>query len=125
MRSLSWDWRQRRFGGRGHGGPELPTYARGRATSRELTRLLCAAVVSRGFAAKLLSDPARALDEGYLGERFLLTPAEYATVMAIHASTVPEFAASLVARSLVSPVDLADSIDPGYGSSEIMQPQWP
>jgi hypothetical protein len=64
--------------------------------SKNLNRLLSAAVVSPRFQHLLLSDPASALAAGYNGENFQLTPAEYAAVTSLRVSTVRDFAAQLL-----------------------------
>ncbi|MCC6169085.1 MAG: hypothetical protein IT329_17815 [Caldilineaceae bacterium] len=64
--------------------------------SKDLTRLLSAAVVSPTFRRLLLSDPAAALAAGYNGENFRLSAAEYAAVTSLRARTIPEFAAQLL-----------------------------
>ena len=52
----------------------------------EINRLLAAAVVSRKFCALLLSEPARAIAQGFAGERFLLSTDEYSLLLS---STAP------------------------------------
>lgn len=64
--------------------------------SKNLNRLISAAVVSPRFRALLLSDPVAALAAGYNGERFQLTPAEYAAVTSLRVTNVREFAAQLL-----------------------------
>jgi hypothetical protein len=64
--------------------------------SKNLNRLLSAAVVSPRFQRLLLSDPVAALAAGYNGENFQLTPAEYAAVTSLRVSTVRDFAAQLL-----------------------------
>ena len=64
--------------------------------SKNLNRLLSAAVVSPRFRCLLLSDPIAALAAGYNGESFQLTPAEYAAVTSLRVGTVPDFAAQLL-----------------------------
>jgi hypothetical protein len=66
------------------------------ALSKNLNRLICAAVVSPRFRAILLSDPVAALAAGYNGENFQLTPAEYAAVTSLHVTTMRDFAAQLL-----------------------------
>ncbi len=64
--------------------------------SKNLNRLLSAAVVSPRFQRHLLSDPVAALAAGYNGENFQLTSTEYAAVTSIRVSTVRDFAAQLL-----------------------------
>ncbi len=64
--------------------------------SKDLNRLLSAAVVSPRFRRQLLADPAKALAAGYNGENFQLTPAEYAAVTSLRAGSIRDFAAQLL-----------------------------
>ena len=67
--------------------------------SREISRLLAAAVVSHKFNHLLLNDPRAALASGYNGESFQLSPEETKLVMSINASSLQDFAAQLVAKT--------------------------
>ena len=67
-----------------------------RKVSRELNRLVTAAVVSKRFCELLLNDPAGAIAAGYDGEAFLLTAEEQDLVLSIQASTLGEFARQLL-----------------------------
>lgn len=58
----------------------------------EINRVLAAAVVSQKFCALLLSDPARAVAQGYAGEQFSLSDAEYNLVISAQGCTLQEFA---------------------------------
>lgn len=58
----------------------------------EINRVLAAAVVSQKFCALLLSDPARAIAQGYAGEEFLLSDAEYDLVLSARDCSLQEFA---------------------------------
>ena len=64
--------------------------------SKNLNRLICAAVVSPHFRTLLLSDPVAALAADYNGEEFQLTPAEYAAVTSLRVTTINDFAAQLL-----------------------------
>ncbi|MCC6457158.1 MAG: hypothetical protein IT328_19545 [Caldilineaceae bacterium] len=75
--------------------------------SKNLNRLLSAAVVSPRFRRLLLSDPVAALAAGYNGENFHLTPVEYAAVTSLHVSTVRDFAAQLLRMPQVSTAEAA------------------
>ena len=70
--------------------------------SPDLTRLFAAAVVSPDFCRSLLDDAASALADGYCGETFALPPGEDALVLSIEASTLTDFAAQLVDKSVSS-----------------------
>ena len=64
--------------------------------SKNLNRLLSAAVVSSHFRRLLLADPVAALATGYNGEDFQLTPTEYAAVTSVRVGTIRDFAAQLL-----------------------------
>lgn len=64
-----------------------------------LNRMFAAAVVNQQFRELLLSNPQKALQNGYLGETFLLTSEELNLVISIRARTLPELA-SQINRSL-------------------------
>lgn len=64
-------------------------------SSREYSRIISAAVINQKFCELLLSNPARALNNGFSGESFNLRDDERARVSAIHADTLSEFAAKL------------------------------
>ena len=63
--------------------------------SAEINRLLAAAVVSTKFCNLLLTNPARALEEGFAGERFNLSDEEQDFILALHVASLKEFAAQL------------------------------
>jgi len=81
-----------------------------RKLSRELNRLVTAAVVSKRFCELLLEDPAEAIADGYAGEAFLLTDEEHDLVLSIQASTLQEFAIKLL--DLTSAVNQSDDDRP-------------
>lgn len=58
----------------------------------ELERVVLAGAVSESFRRELLADPARAVEAGYLGEPFRLTPEERAFLAGIQARDFQEFA---------------------------------
>jgi hypothetical protein len=62
------------------------------ARSNGLNRVFAAAVVNRQFCDMLLKDPQEALQKGYLGETFILTPEENALIASIRANTLSELA---------------------------------
>jgi hypothetical protein len=65
--------------------------------SQEYSRLLSAAVINRGFCNMLLSDPSKAITNGYSGEKFNLSKDAEEKLSTIHASSLQEFAAKLAA----------------------------
>ena len=71
--------------------------------SAELNRLLVAAVVSHRFCQLLLASPLNALAAGYRGQPFKLTPAERNHVLAIHATSLQDFARQLGAEEMPAP----------------------
>ncbi|HNB50640.1 MAG TPA: hypothetical protein PK530_01785 [Anaerolineales bacterium] len=68
----------------------------------DLNRLIAAAVIDREFCALLLTNPLRAIGEGYYGEYFQFSPEAKARIGTIEASSLSEFAQKLV-ESPVSP----------------------
>jgi hypothetical protein len=61
----------------------------------DINRLLAAAVVSRQFCSILLSDPVRAIQNGFAGEHFTLSADEYELITAIRGSSLSDFAEQL------------------------------
>ena len=62
------------------------------ARSNGLNRVFAAAVVNRQFCDMLLKNPQEALQRGYLGETFILTPEESALISSIRANTLSDLA---------------------------------
>lgn len=62
----------------------------------DLNRLIAAAVIDREFCALLLTNPLRAIGEGYYGEYFQFSPETKAKIGTIEASSLSEFARKLV-----------------------------
>ncbi|HSB03107.1 MAG TPA: hypothetical protein VLE49_20825 [Anaerolineales bacterium] len=60
-----------------------------------LSRLLVAAAINPRFCAALLTDPQRALQAGFGGEGFPLSPTTLNRLVSIQASTLPEFVLKL------------------------------
>jgi hypothetical protein len=60
--------------------------------SNGLNRVFAAAVVNRQFCDMLLKNPQEALQKGYLGETFTLTPEENALIASIRANTLSDLA---------------------------------
>jgi hypothetical protein len=65
------------------------------ATHQELSRILTAAVINIQFRQLLLSNPGKAIDTGYGGERFFLAREEKKRVASIRASSLADFATQL------------------------------
>jgi len=57
-----------------------------------LNKLFAAAVVNHQFCQLLLNQPEAALQQGYLGDVFNLTPEEQALIISIRAKSLPELA---------------------------------
>jgi hypothetical protein len=73
------------------------------SSKNELSRLLTAAVVNRGFCKLLLTNPASALERGYNGESFRLGREERDLILSIRAKSLAEFAMQLaVPKELAS-----------------------
>ena len=64
-----------------------------------LNRLVAAAVVSTSFRHLLLTNAAEALDAGYHGTPFQLSPEEIELVLNIQAANLADFATQLLAGS--------------------------
>jgi len=64
-------------------------------STHEYSRILSAAVISNNFRKMLLSDPAKAISNGYSGEKFNLATDEKSRLSTIRATSLPEFAAQL------------------------------
>jgi len=67
----------------------------GNNTAGNLSRLLSAAVINRGFRDLLLTQPEEALQRGYLGEKFNLNREELRRVISIQARDLADFARQL------------------------------
>ncbi len=61
----------------------------------EYSRILSAAVINSSFRSMLLSDPAKAIANGYSGEKFNLDRADQKRLSSIHASSLADFASQL------------------------------
>jgi len=66
--------------------------ARSPKSLARLSKLFEAAVVNRQFCQLLLSQPEKALQQGYLGTPFNLTPDEHSLIISIRANSLPELA---------------------------------
>ena len=66
--------------------------------SRNISRLLSAAVINKGFRELLLSDPARALSQGFCGEEFPLDYDQKALIKSIRANSLSDFAKQITSR---------------------------
>jgi hypothetical protein len=64
--------------------------------TNELSRLMCAAVVSPRFRNQLLRDPDTALRSGYQSETFHLSPEERTWVLSAQAVNLADFASQVV-----------------------------
>ena len=79
--------------------PRLPTAesSRPQQDSKEINRLLTAAVASRDFCRRLLSNPAAAIAQGFNGESFKLSAEELHQLCTIRAVSLRDFARQLLA----------------------------
>ena len=66
-----------------------------KANSREISRLITAAVVNQGFCQMLLNNPKRALASGYKGETFALETEEQDMIFSIQAASLADFATQI------------------------------
>ena len=69
-----------------------------KSNGRELSRLITAAVVNKGFCQMLLRNPKMALDHGFKGETFAFETEEQDLILSIKASDLAEFANQLTNR---------------------------
>ena len=60
-----------------------------------LNQLLCAAAINQQFCEILLRDPEQAVETGYMGQTFNLTPEEHQVVTGIRAEHLADFAAQV------------------------------
>ncbi|WP_299027132.1 hypothetical protein [uncultured Thermanaerothrix sp.] len=81
------------------------------ATEAEVSRLFCAAVVSKRFREQLLEDPLLAVAQGYNGESFNLLPDTLEHLSHIRADSLSDFAAQFLARE--APVQVEFPISMG------------
>ena len=64
--------------------------------SKEVNRVLSAAIVSKTFRETLITDPSQAINQGFMGEPFVLTPQEQRMLQAIQAETLEDFASQIL-----------------------------
>ena len=62
------------------------------APSANISRIITAAVVNRGFCSLLLTNPEKAISSGYNGESFRLDGREKELILSIQASSLADFA---------------------------------
>jgi len=79
----------------------------------EINRVLAAAVVSQKFCALLLSDPARAVAQGYAGEQFILSDVEYDLVISAQGCSLQDFARRIGETISSRPVFTMQPAHPG------------
>jgi hypothetical protein len=90
--------------------------------TNELSRLLCAAVVSPRFRDQLLKDPDGAMRSGYQSETFHLSPEERSWVLSTQAVELTDFASQLVdfqTRSQYKPIPIEMPREAVLGSALI------
>jgi len=79
-----------------------------------VNRLLAAALISKQFCNLLLKDPARALQQGFAGEHFMLSNDEQNFILSLRAGSLQEFVADvcehLSTRYRVAQVSLPEEI---------------
>lgn len=80
--------------------------------SRDMNRLLTAAVVNHKFCSLLLSDPLQAVTAGYNGETFELTSEEVQLLHAIKASSLREFVLQLLKKKLMHETNWVETSSP-------------
>ncbi len=75
--------------------PELAGTPNASRACQEYSRILTAAVINNQFRKLLLSNPGKAIESGYGGERFYLAREEKKRVSEIKASSLADFASQL------------------------------
>jgi len=65
-------------------------------THAGISSVFAAAVVSRSFCQMLLSNPAQALRDGYMGRSFALGAEDAALLVSINAQSLPDLARQVV-----------------------------
>ena len=66
------------------------------ATHAGLSGLFAAAVVSKSFCNLLLSAPQKALQQGYMGKTFALSPEDASLIVSLNAQSLPDLAKQVV-----------------------------
>jgi len=66
------------------------------STHAGISSVFAAAVVSRSFCQMLLQDPQRALQQGYMGQSFSVSPQDAALIISINAQSLPDLAQKVV-----------------------------
>ncbi len=74
---------------------DLPGSTGASRSKQEYSRILTAAVINNQFRKLLLSNPAKAIENGYGGEMFSLAREEKRRVAAIRATSLADFASQL------------------------------
>jgi len=62
-----------------------------------VSQLIAAAVVDSSFKSLLLTNPSHALENGYHGQIFSLTPREQELILSIRASSLADFSRQVLA----------------------------
>ncbi len=75
---------------------KLPFRVRLRDSHPGLSSVLAAAVVNRDFREMLLSDPRKALQQGYLGKTFALSQEETSLIVSIQAVSLTDLARQII-----------------------------
>ncbi|GAP22003.1 hypothetical protein [Leptolinea tardivitalis] len=66
------------------------------ATKAEFGRLMHAAIISPRFRQHLLTNPEKAIENGYMGESFHFTPEIKSQLAGLQAGTLEEFASQVL-----------------------------
>lgn len=70
--------------------------------SKEINRMLTAAVINTQFRNLLLKDPQKAIKNGYSGETFNFHPEEIRCILSIHANNLQSFAGQILSSQYKS-----------------------
>jgi len=66
--------------------------------SREINRMLTAAIINNQFRYRLLKDPKKAIKNGYCGETFNFNSEEISLILSIQADDLQSFAGQILNR---------------------------
>ena len=75
---------------------QVPLTINPAGTHAGISSVFAAAVVSSSFCQTLLSDPGRALAQGYMGKSFDLSPDDASLIVSISARSLPDLAQQVV-----------------------------
>jgi hypothetical protein len=87
---------------------------------RALSRLIAAAVINQRFCSLLLANPSAAINQGFNGESFELSPQAKELVLSIHAASLAEFANALEGARISTPLPIGGLSSEQYTQAYFM-----